>query len=188
MYAKLRPELIEQFEKRKLRYVRNFIESVDVSWSRFYGTDDPAEVERKCAEAGVHFAWGSGGTLKTWRVADAVLKHPRSQEKVFFNQLALHHASCLDPETRQALVDLYGEAGMPRNVYWGDGSVIDDDVVNEVREVMDRESLAFAWQEGDVLVIDNMLVAHSRRPFVGPRKIVVALGDMSSPESIAGNS
>ncbi|MGC4969132.1 condensation domain-containing protein [Streptomyces globisporus] len=188
VYAKLRPELIEQFEKRKLRYVRNFIESVDVSWSRFYGTDDPAEVERKCAEAGVHFAWGPGGTLKTWRVADAVLKHPRTQEKVFFNQLALHHASCLDPETRQALVDLYGEAGMPRNVYWGDGSVIDDDVVNEVREVMDRESLAFAWQEGDVLVIDNMLVAHSRRPFVGPRKIVVALGDMSSPESIAGNS
>jgi alpha-ketoglutarate-dependent taurine dioxygenase len=39
--------------------------------------------------------------------------------------------------------------------------------------------LAFAWREGDILVIDNMLVAHSRSTFVGPRKIVVALGDMA---------
>ncbi|MGW1892945.1 condensation domain-containing protein [Streptomyces sp. NPDC002004] len=187
VYAKLRPELVEQFETKKLRYVRNFIESVDVSWSRFYGTDDPAEVERKCTEAGMGFEWSPNGTLKTWRVADAVLPHPRTGDMVFFNQLALHHVSCLDAETRQSLVDLYGEAGMPRNVYWGDGSVIEDGVVNEIRELMDRESRAFQWQEGDVLVIDNMLVAHSRRPFVGPRKIVVALGDMSSPESVAEN-
>ncbi|MDA5282550.1 type I polyketide synthase [Streptomyces sp. Isolate_45] len=188
VYAELRPELVEQFEKKKLRYVRNFIESVDVSWSRFYGTDDPAEVERKCAEAGMGFEWSPDGTLKTWRVADGVLPHPRTGEMVFFNQLALHHVSCLDSETRQSLVDLYGEAGMPRNVYWGDGSVIEDAVVDEIRALMDRESLAFPWQEGDVLVIDNMLVAHARRPFVGPRKIVVALGDMSSPQPVAENS
>jgi alpha-ketoglutarate-dependent taurine dioxygenase len=189
VYTALRPELVEQFERKKLRYVRNFIESVDVSWQRFYGTDDPSEVERKCAEAGMGFEWGPDGTLKTWRVADAVLRHPRTGEPVFFNQLALHHISCLDPDTRASLVELYGEAGMPRNVYWGDGSVIEDEVVDEVREVMDRESLAFTWQEGDVLVIDNMLVAHSRRPFTGTRKIVVALGDMmSATEFAAGKS
>lgn len=107
-----------------------------------------------------------------------MLTHPRTGEAVFFNQLALHHPSCLDPDTRQSLEALYGEAGLPRNVYWGDGSVIPDEVVTEVREVMDREALVFTWQEGDVLVTDNMLVAHARRPFVGPRKIVVALGDM----------
>ncbi|GAA2264412.1 hypothetical protein GCM10010430_56340 [Kitasatospora cystarginea] len=178
VYAALRPELVEQFARRKLRYVRNFIDSVDVSWSRFYGTDDRSEVERKCLEAGEGFEWAPDGTLRTWRVADAVLPHPRTGEMVFFNQLALHHVSCLDPDTRQSLEALYGEAGMPRNVYWGDGGVIEDEVIAEVREVMDRESLVFPWQEGDVLVIDNMLVAHARRPFVGPRKIVVALGDM----------
>ncbi|GCD40787.1 type I polyketide synthase [Streptomyces paromomycinus] len=185
VYTALRRGLVEQFERKKLRYVRNFIESVDVSWQRFYGTDDPQEVEHKCAEAGMGFEWGPDGTLKTWRIADAVLRHPRTGEPVFFNQLALHHVSCLDPETRASLVELYGESGMPRNVYWGDGSVIEDEVVDEVREVMDRESLAFTWQEGDVLVIDNMLVAHSRRPFTGTRKIVVALGDMMSATEFA---
>ncbi|MFF1904869.1 condensation domain-containing protein [Kitasatospora sp. NPDC058218] len=175
---RLRPELAEEFTRRKLRYVRNFIDTVDVSWSRFYDTEDRTEVERKCAEAGESFVWLPDGTLRTWRVADAVLAHPRTGETVFFNQLALHHPSCLDPDTRQSLESLYGEAGLPRNVSWGDGAAIPDEVVAEVREVMDREALVFTWQEGDVLVTDNMLVAHARRPFVGPRKVVVALGDM----------
>ncbi|AUG80426.1 type I polyketide synthase [Kitasatospora sp. MMS16-BH015] len=186
--SSLRPELAEEFARRKLRYVRNFIDAVDVSWSRFYGTEDRAEVERKCAEAGESFRWLPDGTLRTWRVADAVLTHPRTGEAVFFNQLALHHPSCLDPDTRQSLEALYGEAGLPRNVRWGDGEAIPDEVVAEVREVMDREALVFAWQEGDVLVTDNMLVAHARRPFAGPRKVVVALGDMMrGPRSAAAD-
>ncbi|MEW9555166.1 TauD/TfdA family dioxygenase [Nonomuraea sp. NPDC050783] len=176
---RMRPELAEEFATRKLRYVRNFIEGVDVSWSRFYGTDDPAEVERKCAEEGTSFEWTPEGDLRTSRQADAVLRHPTTGERVFFNQLALHHPSALDPETRSSLAELGGEDGMPRNVFWGDGGVIDDAVVAEVRELMDREAVAFTWHEGDVLVIDNMLVAHSRSPFTGPRKIVVALGDMT---------
>ncbi|MDA2921410.1 TauD/TfdA family dioxygenase, partial [Desulfobacterota bacterium AH_259_B03_O07] len=31
------------------------------------------------------------------------------------------------------------------------------------------------WQKGDVMVLDNYLVAHGRRPFKGPRKILVAM-------------
>ncbi|HET9172581.1 MAG TPA: TauD/TfdA family dioxygenase [Actinospica sp.] len=176
---RMRPELAEQFATRKLRYVRNFIEGVDVSWSRFYGTDDPAEVERKCAEEGTDFAWTAEGGLRTSREADAVLRHPQTGESVFFNQLALHHPSALDPDTRASLLEMCGADGLPRNVFWGDGGVIEDSVVAEVRELMDRESVAFVWQEGDVLVLDNILMAHSRSPFTGPRKIVVALGEMT---------
>ncbi|WP_399882069.1 TauD/TfdA family dioxygenase [Streptomyces sp. BBFR51] len=180
VYRLMRPELRAQFAERKLRYVRNFIESLDVSWQRFYGTSDRTVVERKCAEAGIGFSWAPDATLRTWRVADAVLKHPRTGETVFFNQLALHHVSCLDQDTRQGLESLYGREGLPRSVYWGDGAPIDDHVVAEVRELMDRTAVAFTWQTGDVLAIDNMLVAHSRRPFTGPRKVIVALGDMLS--------
>jgi alpha-ketoglutarate-dependent taurine dioxygenase len=184
VYRRLRPELVEEFARRRLRYVRNFIDSFDVSWSRFYDTEDPQVVERKCRESGTQFAWGADGTLRTWLVTDAVMRHPRTGETVFFNQLSLHHSSCLDPSMRHALRDLFGEDGMPRNVYWGDGEPIPDDVVTEVREVLDRESVQFPWRNGDVLVLDNMLVAHARRPFTGPRKVVVALGDMMSLDRV----
>ena len=38
-------------------------------------------------------------------------------------------------------------------------------------KVLEEESAVIPWQKGDVLLIDNKLVLHSRRPFAGPRKI-----------------
>jgi len=36
----------------------------------------------------------------------------------------------------------------------------------------------FEWQPHDIALVDNMLVAHARDPYVGPRKILVAMGEM----------
>jgi hypothetical protein len=33
------------------------------------------------------------------------------------------------------------------------------------------------WVAGDVLLIDNVLVAHGRRPFEGSRRVLVAMSD-----------
>jgi len=41
--------------------------------------------------------------------------------------------------------------------------------------VMDERKIVFPWAEGDVLMLDNMLCAHAREPFAGPRKVVVAM-------------
>jgi hypothetical protein len=45
-------------------------------------------------------------------------------------------------------------------------------------------AVRFDWQKGDVILLDNMLVAHARDPFEGPRKIVVAMGDMYDHASL----
>jgi alpha-ketoglutarate-dependent taurine dioxygenase len=69
---------------------------------------------------------------------------------------------------------------LPYNTYYGDGSPIEDEVVDEIREAYRQETVAFPWQAGDVLMMDNMLVAHGRNPFSGTRKILVAMGEPSS--------
>ena len=176
---RMRPELAEQFATKKLRYVRNFIDGVDVSWSRFFGTEDPAEVERKCAAEGTSFEW-----TPERRAADLASGRGGAAPPDDRRGRVLQPAGAAPPivagpgDARLATGDLRRSGDAAQRLL-GRRHVIDDALVDEVRDLMDRESVAFSWQEGDVLVIDNMLVAHSRSPFTGPRKIVVALGDMT---------
>jgi alpha-ketoglutarate-dependent taurine dioxygenase len=39
----------------------------------------------------------------------------------------------------------------------------------------DQLSVAFEWEQGDILVIDNRLAMHSRKPFVKPRVVLASL-------------
>ena len=96
----LDPALLEEFEKKGLMYVRNFSAGIDVPWQDFFHTTDQAEVERTCAEAGMSCEWKDGDGLRIRSEAPAVVDHPRTGEKLFFNQMQLHHVSCLDAETR----------------------------------------------------------------------------------------
>lgn len=53
-------------------------------------------------------------------------------------------------------------------------------MVEAILTVYRQVQVSFPWQRGDVLMLDNLLVAHSRNPFVGPRKIIVAMADMQA--------
>ena len=99
---------------------------------------------------------------------------------VFFNQLQLHHVSCLAPAVRESLLSMMPEEDFPRNVYYGDGTRIEDGVMDQLLELYRQSAVTFAWQQHDIIMLNNMLVAHSRNPYVGERKIVVALGDLVS--------
>ena len=183
VYQRLDPAIRDAFRERGLLYVRNYTAGMDVSWQTFFGTPDKGVVEEQCRLAGVESEWTSEG-LRTRQLSPAVLRHPHTGETVFFNQLFLHHASCLAAPVRESLVSMLGEENLPRNVYYGDGSVIPDAVVAEVRKVYDELAVAFPWSVGDVVMLNNMLVAHARLPFSGPRKIVVAMGEMVNKSEV----
>jgi alpha-ketoglutarate-dependent taurine dioxygenase len=180
----LDPEVARQFEEKGLMYVRNFSEGVDVPWQEFFHTDDRAEVERICAEGGMTCEW-TDNALRVKNVTKGVARHPRTGEKVFFNQVQLHHVACLEPETRDSLRALFAEEDMPRNVYYGDGTLIPDEVIQHIGEVFEEACVEFPWQTGDLVAVDNMLVAHARRPYKEPRKSLVAMGEMISADQLA---
>jgi alpha-ketoglutarate-dependent taurine dioxygenase len=185
VYEKLDREIVEEFERRDLMYVRNFSEGIDVPWQDFFKTDDKAEVERVCAEAGMTVEWTELG-LRVSQLAKGVRSHPRTGERLFFNQVQLHHVRCLDEETRTALRQLFADEDLPRNVYYGDGTPIPDEVIDRIGEVYEELCVETPWETGDLIALDNMLVAHARRPFVGTRKIIVAMGDMIKDTDLAG--
>lgn len=177
---RLPQELVTKFEQKSLLYIRTFTEGFDVSWRDFFKTADRAEVEAKCRAAGAEFVWLDGEDLQTRTPCHAIVRHPVTSERVFFNQIQLHHPSSLDEPTRQDLTDLLGADRLPRNVLYGDGTPIEDTVMALIGELYEACAVRISWQRGDVIMLDNMLTAHARDPYEGPRKIVVAMGDMMS--------
>ncbi|WP_434700398.1 amino acid adenylation domain-containing protein [Pseudomonas sp. D1-1] len=177
VYGELPAWLQANLRRKQLMYVRNFSASLDVSWQHFFQTEDRAEVERICRESNIEFQWRGANDLHTRQVCPAVILHPLTGEESFFNQIQLYHPAFLDADIReQFLRD--GEAAMPRQVFYGDGSDLEPAAIDAINAAYDRCAVRFDWQQGDVVMLDNMLAAHARDPFEGERKIVVAMGEI----------
>ncbi|WP_192560201.1 non-ribosomal peptide synthase/polyketide synthase [Pseudomonas allokribbensis] len=186
MYEKLPADLRDKFEEKGLLYVRTFTDKLDVSWQHFFKTEDRAEVEARCRAGGIEWRWLDNDELQTRTPGPAIIRHPVTGAKSFFNQVQLHHIYWLEPDVREDLLSMFGLERMPRHVYYGDGTPIEDEVMQRIGELYEACAVRFDWQKGDAILLDNMLVAHARDPFEGPRKIVVAMGDMFDHSDLQG--
>lgn len=175
VYQLLDPATRARLDARGVMYVRNYGGGLDLPWQKVFNTSDRAQVEALCRAQEIHCEWKDEGELRTRQRCQAVARHPRSQQLVWFNQAHLFHVSALAPETREALLDAVELGDLPRNAYYGDGAPLEDALLEEIRAAYARASWTFPWQTGDLLVVDNMQVAHGRRPFAGPRKVAVAM-------------
>ena len=167
----------EQFIQKKIMYVRNYGKGLDLQWENVFQTSQKLEVETYCRKAGIEFEWKDGNHLRTRQVCQAVATHPKTGETVWFNQAHLFHVSNLKPEVREFLLSIFKESDLPRNTYYGDGSPIETSILDEIREIYQQEAVTFTWRKGDILMLDNMLTAHGRMPFLGSRKIVVGMAE-----------
>jgi alpha-ketoglutarate-dependent taurine dioxygenase len=165
----------ERFERDGVMYVRNYGEGADLSWQEAFQTSERSAVETYCERAGMAYEWRSGDRLRTRYVGPAVVRHPRSGEVVWFNHAHMFHVSNLQPEVRDELLKQFAEDELPRNVFFGDGTPIEPSALHAIRTLYDRTAVRFAWQHGDVLLLDNVLTSHGRDPFEGSRTILVAM-------------
>lgn len=175
VYQAIDPAIREEFIAKGLLYVRNYSSALDLPWQQVFNTDERSKVEQYCQSQGIEWSWSDDGELSTRQLCQAAIRHPVSQEWVWFNQAHLFHISAMEQNLRQALIDAVGEAQLPRNVYFGDGTPIPDATLDAIRAVYTQTCVAFPWQAGDVLMLDNLLVAHGRNPFSGDRKVIVAM-------------
>ncbi|ARU88533.1 TauD/TfdA family dioxygenase [Pseudomonas sp. M30-35] len=175
IYQRMPSDIRELFASRELLYVRNYSGALDLPWQKVFNTEDRAQVERYCRDNDIEWQWKDDGELRTRQRCAAVLQHPETGEWVWFNQAHLFHVSAIEPSVRASLLAAVGEENLPRHVYFGDGSPIPDEVLDSVREVYRQTAISFPWQPGDILMLDNRLVAHGRNPYTGDRKVIVAM-------------
>jgi alpha-ketoglutarate-dependent taurine dioxygenase len=173
----LPPELVERFERLGWLLIRNYNDDIGASFADAFGTDDRNAIERYCRAHEIRFEWQDGGALRTWQRRRAIVPHPLTGRRCWFNQIAFLSEWTLAAELREYLVDVYGADGLPFNTSFGNGDPIGPDVVQAINEVYEAHTVREPWQAGDVLVVDNIRTAHGREPFEGPREMVVAMAD-----------
>ncbi len=170
-------ELVQRFEREGWMLTRTYNEDFGPSLGEAFGTDDRGTVEAYCRANAIGFEWQPDGVLRTRQRRSAVVRHPLTGQRCWFNQVAFLNEGTIDPEVREYLVDVYGEGGLPFNTRFGNGDPISEDVIGLLNETYEAHTAREPWQAGDLMLVDNIRMAHSREPFAGPREVLVGMGD-----------
>ncbi len=181
------------FERRGVMYRRNFAadrtsaDPVDTGPGLYHRsvrdaflTDSRDRVESLCAERGLDWEWLQDGSLTVTHIGPATVRHPRTGERLWFNQASTQHvnARSVGSATLKTLRREYGQRpAWPYDIRFGDGQPMTESDLIPVYDALAAEEVRFEWRRGDVLWIDNLRVAHGRNPYRGPRDIQVALLD-----------
>jgi alpha-ketoglutarate-dependent taurine dioxygenase len=183
--ARISPHIVDRFAERRVKYVRNYGSGLDLLWQNVFQTEEKEVVEEYCRTHDIQYEWLANGCLRTSEVCQAVAEHPLTGQRLWFNQAHLFHISSLGDKVQKALLSVYKQEELPRNVYYGDGSPIEPEVLEQIRNAYRSETVSFRWKRNDVMLLDNMLVSHGRNAFKGKRRVLVSMGQAYSE---VGNS
>ncbi len=184
IFAQIDPAVRDRFVEKGWMYVRNFGDGFGLDWQTVFQTTDRAVVDAHCQKSGIEVEWKPGGRLRTRAIRPAVTPHPKTGEPLWFNHATFFHVSTLEAGIREALLDDFAEEELPTNTYYGDGTPIEPETLDHLRSLYRRETLSFPWEKGDVLLLDNMMVAHGRSPYRGHREILVGMAEPISAGAV----
>jgi len=177
VFSRLDSTLRTECIRKGYIYRRAFGFGLGPSWQEAFDVGSAGELEEYCDRNKIGYTWMSTNheRLVTEQRRPVAARHPISSALTWFNHMTFFHVLSLEPELRDLLESVCRKEEYPHSTLFGDGSEIPPDVIKTLREAYLAEEVTFSWMAGDILLIDNMLVAHGRRPFTGPRAVLVAM-------------
>ncbi len=170
--ARLDDTLVRRFEDHGVLYVRHFGNGPGMDWRTVFQVEDEAQMRAYAAANGIEATFGSGGRLRTRQVRPAVATHPETGERLWFNHVWALNTASLEQDLRDAL-----PAEVPHQTAYGDGTPIPAAVLEAIRAAYAAETVPVRWEAGDLLVVDNLSMAHGRESYAGDRSVLLAMTD-----------
>ncbi|KAH7110899.1 hypothetical protein B0J11DRAFT_599202 [Dendryphion nanum] len=184
------PEFFARLEEKGVRYLYRYgreqvVSTTGASVFAAYGEkveegDDEETIRRKIEdEVRRHsdlFEWHGDGSLSVTHVVPIIRKHIPTALPTWFGNLtsaygrSRHHGATQPP--------FRGDDGSyhPLPTY-GDGSPIATADLELALNLAEDSQVDVHWEKGDLVLLDNYAVMHSRKPWVGDRKVLAALWD-----------
>jgi alpha-ketoglutarate-dependent taurine dioxygenase len=170
-------DLVARFVRDGWMLTRSYNGEIGATLAEAFGTEDRGAIEGYCGANAIGFGWQPDGGLRTWQRRRAVVDHPVTGKRCFFNQVAFLNEWTIDPEVREYLVEMYGAEGLPFNTGFGSGEPVTEEIVELINAVYEAHTVREPWQPGDLMLVDNIRTAHSREAYEGPREIVVGMAE-----------
>ena len=134
------------------------------SWRSTLDAQTKAEAEARLSKLGYEHEWLADGSLRATTPKLPAVRTLVDGRRVFFNQLIAAFRGWKDARNDPR-----------KSICFGDNSEIPAESMQIAIDLADELSFDLAWQAGDVALIDNYLVMHGRRPFVGERRVLASL-------------
>ncbi|MFF2011447.1 TauD/TfdA family dioxygenase [Streptomyces sp. NPDC058195] len=182
IFQRISEKTRRKLQERNYSYVRHFGGPLGLGWREAFQTEDRSEVEEYCRSNAISFSWGEKDELSTRQIRTVSARHPVTGDETWFNHLVFFNVQMFDPSARKAMLSM-GKDRLPNNTYYGDGEDIEPEIVEELRAAYLAEKVVVPWREGDILMLDNMLVAHGRESFKPPRQIIVGMTEPLAAKS-----
>ncbi|XP_028403527.1 uncharacterized protein LOC114526210 [Dendronephthya gigantea] len=179
--AKLDPNFVEKCKDRKIRYwsclhSEDSDKNLYQSWQMRFRTKEKDKVEQFLKYQKYNFFW-EGNTLFYWDNVSPTVKHVKSGEELWFNQIAGCHCTYFTNSPQYEGLPEMPNKEYPTHTTYGDGEEFTSYEIDNYRRCKWENAVAFDWLNGDILFLDQMIVQHSRLSFEGERKVGVSLLD-----------
>ncbi|WOJ98238.1 TauD/TfdA family dioxygenase [Congregibacter brevis] len=164
------PQFLKRCDEEGLQYTNVMPQRADAgsgqgrSWTDTLGTHDRNVAEQRLLDLGYSWSWLPKGELKVTTPVLPAVKELANGTKVFFNQLIAAYRGWNDNRNK-------GE----KSVTFGSGEEIPADDLALTAALAEQITEDVAWQQGDVVLIDNYMIMHGRRPFEGSRAVLASL-------------
>lgn len=186
------PAVKKRFDQKGITYKRyyyekslridalNSIAKVHKTWMEVFNTTDRTEVEQKCESSDFRFQWDKRGGIHIANTLPACVQHPDTKEKIWFNQAHTFNAYRRNIGLFGSVLGKIFYPTTKHRVYqtsFGNGDSIQKADIMKIHDAFESHTSTFQWQPKDILVLDNILTAHGRYAYSGPRKILAAMAN-----------
>ena len=188
IYQMMDKSVRERFTNKGLKYISRYhykskffrfiAQNAHKSWIDVFETEDRKEIERLCKENDFQLQWTKNDWLQVSQVRPAVIAHPETKENIWFNQAHLYdfNPKFLGWWKYLGVKLVYSRRYTKlHDVFFADETPIHRQDLYHVMDVLNENTVAFPWQKGDVMVLDNILTMHGRETFSGKRKVLTAM-------------